>query len=149
MIWPWHIINRHNGYYLEGSNAASCQANGEWTRLPTCRGKSWIFWRREFVIASSLSLSLSLPLSPHLTFSLLPLFLSLSLSLACKSIKYCKVRSYIDDAASRFLECKPYTRTGYEVKLNRNGKKSVSRSAICNRLLKHYARCRKLNFSTQ
>ena len=32
----------HQGYYMEGHNIASCQANGDWTHLPTCRGKSYI-----------------------------------------------------------------------------------------------------------
>ena len=28
------------GYYMDGPNVAYCQASGQWTQLPTCRGKS-------------------------------------------------------------------------------------------------------------
>ena len=58
------------------------------------------------------------PPFPHLSLSL-----PLSLSLACKSIKYCKVHGCIDGASSFCVECKPYTTTGYQVAINRNRNK--------------------------
>ena len=103
------------------------QISGHWRVDSAANLQGWVLnLLKKGVYDSSLSLSLS----PHLTSSLLPLFLSLSLSLACKSIKFCKVRTCVDGTSSRCLECKPYTSTGYEVKLNRNGKK-LYRASSC------------------
>jgi hypothetical protein len=86
---------------MEGPSVASCQVTGEWTQLQICRGKSNL-------------LKKGVDHDP---------WISLSLSLACKSIKYCRVHSCIDGVSSLCIEYKQYTKKGYQVAINHNRKK--------------------------